>query len=640
MSDRFVVPATPWVVALVGVVTLSGCALFRPATRPGQPPPGAPPREIPLPTDGARADETAELRQAIAIYSLAQPDAGREALERFISKHPRSPQVPLAAALLARVMLHQGDVLGARALLDRRAASSVDPAARFIRGLAEARGGQPAAALTLLQPFAEAGPPPLGPEPEESELALRAALGDARLGTGDVAGAYAEWERYLRHSHVREAEKAFALQRADEMAARVNADTAAQVYRSSGSELARAALGARAAEAVRARGDADGARKIDEETAWLRRSLGWGTGAGGLGPGDPNRLGLLAPFSGAAFLLGEVVLRGAMLAIGEAGRSGEPSQFQIVARDAAPERDAAARRAAFELVREEAAVGIVGVGDRRAADSALADGVPVLMLDEAAPGAARTAFQVLHTPEARAAELARRSLALGVRRFAILAPDSPGGRRSADAFSRAASAGGGRITARAGYPSGASAFTAPIASLKRAPFEAVFVAEDARRLELIAPALAAADLWPAPYTGAQPVRTAGAPARREILLLSPAVGLGSQLLRNAGRYVQGAMFAPGFYPDAEDPRAGRFVTQYRLLYGQDPGAADAYAYDAFRLLAATVSKGARSRIDLVRALGSEPFDGVTGQLRFGPDHTRIDPPPVYLVAGDAIRALR
>ena len=170
----------------------------------------------------------------------------------------------------------------------------------------------------------------------------------------------------------------------------------------------------------------------------------------------------------------------------------------------------------------------------------------------------------------------------------------------------------------------------------------MFVAEDARRLELIAPALAAADLWPAPFTGGKPpaARAPGAPPRREILLLSPAVGLGSQLLRNAGRYVQGALFAPGFYSDAEDPRAGGFVTQYRLLYGQDPG-----RRRRLRLRRLPVHGGGRRprRPQPPRsgaALGSDPFDGVTGQVRFGADHTRADPPPVYLVDGDAIRALR
>ena len=50
----------------------------------------------------------------------------------------------------------------------------------------------------------------MGADPEEAELSLRAALGDARLGAGDAGAALAEWERYLRHGGSREAEKAFA----------------------------------------------------------------------------------------------------------------------------------------------------------------------------------------------------------------------------------------------------------------------------------------------------------------------------------------------------------------------------------------------------------------------------------------------
>jgi branched-chain amino acid transport system substrate-binding protein len=630
---------------LSALVLVTGCGLTRPrpGAGPGSPAPEQPGPEIPLPGagDGARADETAELRAAISAYSLAYPDTGRVALENFIKRHPRSPQTPIAAALLARLALHRGDPVAARAILERHAGDSPEAPVRFIRGLTEARGGAPARALELLAPFSSSGPPPVGTDPDEAELALRAALADARLAGNDVAGAYADWERYLRQPGAREAEKAFARQRADEIATRVKDDVALQVYRSAG-ELGRAALGTRAAAGLRTRGDGDGARRIDDESAGLRKSLGFGGGPGGTGPGDPHRLGLLAPFSGSAFLLGEVVLRGAMLAIGDLGGGGESSQFQIVVRDAAPERDTA-RRAAFELSRDEAAIGIVGVGDRRAVDGALSDGVPVLLIDESAPGPASTAFQVLHPPELRAAELARRALALGAKRFAVLAPETPAGRRLADAFTRAMGAGGGRVEAQARYAPGASNFTATVNQIKRAAFEAVFVADDARRLELLAPALAAGDLWPTPWAsrGAPSApRPPGTPPRRDVLLLSTAVGLGPQLLRNAGRYVQGALLAPGFFPDGDDPRAGRFVTQYRLLYGQDPGAADAYAYDAFRMLATTVSRGAGSRIDLARGLTSQPFEGVTGTVRFGPDHTRVDPPAVYTVEGDSIRGVR
>ncbi len=632
----------------VALLALTGCGLVRPVVKSPptpEPLPPLPPGEGPPPVEAIRADEEAELQQAIQSYSVANPEPARTALEGFVARHPRSAQRPRAAALLARLDLSRGDAGGARARLQEHTRpSTADPVVLFVRGLVEARENQARSALALLTPFADAGPPPGFPEREEAELALLAALGETRAASGDPAGGLAEWERYARHGAAREAERAYAGQRAEAIGARLDEETAAGVYRSTGSDFIRAAVGVRAAAALRAQGDAGGARRIEEDTGRLRRSLGWGDEAVGVGPGDPRRLGLLAPFSGPSGLLGDFVLRGAMLAIGDAAQSPEPLPFQIVARDAAAERDGVSERAAFELVREEAAIALVGVGDRRTVSSAARDGVPVLLLDEAAPGSSSTGFQVLHTPEVRAAELARRALALGVRRFAILGPESGTGQRLAEAFNRTVAAGGGRVTGRATYPAGSNAFTAAVGQLRRASFEAVFVADDANRLELVAPALAAGDIWPQPWsgptTGPRPARPPGAPARKEVLLLSTAVGLSAQLIRNAGRYVQGALLAPGFFSDAEDPRSGRFVAHYRALYGQDPGAADAYGYDAFRMLTAAIDRGARSRAELLQALAAGGFEGVTGTFRFGPDHTRVDAPPIYMVEGDAIRALR
>jgi branched-chain amino acid transport system substrate-binding protein len=596
--------------------------------------------------EATRADESAELQQALTGYSVSNPQPGRAALEAFLTRHPQSAQRARAGALLARLDLSQGDTGAARARLQAHTRpASLDPIVQFVRGLVEARE-QPGRGLALLAAFESDGPPPGFPEREEAELCLLAALGDSRAASGDPAGGLAQWERYARHGAARESERAYAAQRAESIGARLAEQAAAQLYQSSGSDFARAAVGMRAAAALRAQGDAAGARRVEEDTNRLRRSLGWSADAAGVGPGDPHRLGLLAPFSGRAALLGEVVLRGAMLAIGDAAQGGEPLPFQIVARDAASDGEAGSDRAAFELVREEAAIALVGVGDRRAVGSAARSGVPVLLLDEAAPGAISTGFQVLHTPEVRAAELARRALGLGVRRFAILGPDSPTGQRLAEAFARAASGGGGRVTGRVTYPGGSNVFTAAVGQLKRAAFEAVFVADDATRLELVAPALAAGDIWPQPWSGASgapgPRRPAapGAPARRDVLLLSTAVGLSPQLIRNAGRYVQGALLAPGFFSDADDPRASRFISQYRALYGQDPVAADAYGYDAFRLLTFAIDRGARSRAELLQALGTGSFEGVTGNFRFGPDHTRVDSPPIYMIEGDSIRALR
>jgi ABC-type branched-subunit amino acid transport system substrate-binding protein len=633
---------------VIALLALNGCGLVRPAVKAPpapEPLPPLPPGEVPPRIEASQADESAELQQALGSYSISNPAPARAALEAFVDRHPSSPQRARAGALLARLDLSRGDPRAARVVLQAHARpSSADPIVLFVRGLLEARENQPRAALATLASFASDGPPPGFPEREEAELSLLAALGDARAANGDPAGGLSEWERYARHGAAREAERIYAGQRAEAIGARLAESAAAQLYQTAGSDFARAAVGLRAAAALRARGDAAGARRVEDDTARLRRSLGWSSEVTGVGPGDPHRLGLLAPFSGSAALLGEVVLRGAMLAIGDAAQGSEPLPFQIVARDAASGRDGVSERAALELVREEAAIALVGVGDRRAVGAAVRDGVPVLLLDEAPPGATSTGFQILHTPEIRATELARRALALGVRRFAILGPDHSTGQRLAEAFSRAVAAGGGRVTGRVTYPGGTNVFTTAVGQLRRASFESVFVADDASRLELVAPALAAGDIWPQPWSGATPAprppRAPGAAPRREVLLLSTAVGLTLQLLRNAGRYVQGALLAPGFFSDVDDPRSSRFVAQYRALYGQDPVATDAYGYDAFRLLTSAIDRGARSRSDLLQALGGGAFEGVTGTLRFGPDHTRVDAPPIYMVEGDTIRALR
>ena len=621
---------------LVGLlVLLSACSLLR---RSGPPSPF--PDNLPEPGSpeeaGALADQNAELRRAMDVYSLEAPDAGRQALEAFIERYPDSPHRPTAAALLARLSLYRGDVGRAQSLLDTHAVNSTDLPVRFMRGVLFARAGKGQAALELLTPFLDDGPPPLGPDEDEAEMTLLAATAEARASTGDIAQALATWERYAHDSDARPHEQAFARSRAEAVAARAADDVAVQIYQSARSDFARAALGAKAAARLRTRGDAEGALRVSQETVALRDRLGWEAEAGGVGPGDPFRLGLLAPFSGSAAVLGEFILAGAMMAIGETTHDGQPAPYELVVRDAAPERSAAGSKGAFELVREESAIGLVGAGDRGASDPAIRDGVPVLLLDGSNPAPASSAFQVLHSPEARAAELARRALGLGVRRFAILHPEGESGGRLADAFAAAVASGGGRVTARAGYAPQSSAFTAPVKRIARAPFEAVFVPDSAQRLELVAPALAVADLWPAPAAAAK----SQSGGKRNVLLLSTAVGLGPRLLKNAGRYVNGALFAPGFYADNEDPRSAGFVGDFEALYSRSPGATDAYAYDAFRLLVSTVEGGAKSRADLLRALQATRFEGVTGSFRFDEGHARVDPPAVYVVEGNRIRALR
>jgi ABC-type branched-subunit amino acid transport system substrate-binding protein len=169
----------------------------------------------------------------------------------------------------------------------------------------------------------------------------------------------------------------------------------------------------------------------------------------------------------------------------------------------------------------------------------------------------------------------------------------------------------------------------------------VFVADGADRLELIAPALAAADLWSAPWGAPKPPAPApGKPRLRNVLLLSTASELSPKLVQAAGRYVQGALLAPGFYADAADARVRAFVDGYRAAYGADPHAAEAYAFDGVSALRAVTAAGARTRADALKAIATGTFEGLTGTMRFSPDHARADAPRVYAVEGDTIKPWR
>jgi ABC-type branched-subunit amino acid transport system substrate-binding protein len=603
---------------------------------PTQPPPVAAPGE---PQADAGAD--ADFHAARNKFEQGDREGSRAALESFVARHPDHGGRRAAELMLARLALLRGDVTGAKKLLEplieTPPEAGVASGAKYYLGLAEARLGKHAHARELLMPFLpRAGSSGPG---DEALVELRGALAEATAGVGDLPAAVEIWDAYDRGARAHE--KAYARQKAGEIAAQMSPEIAWRTYTASPEKgLARAVLGPKAAGYLRGNGDATGAAYIDGETAEARRALGFEEAGTRIGPGDPTRVGLAVPLTGKFQPVGEAAMRAAMLATGTPAPGGSDQPLQLAVRDTGLDGDRAARGLS-ELTREEAVIGILGAGERKAAAATFAqaaqDGIPLLALDDVAPGALTTAFQLIHAPEARVAELARRALKLGAREFAMLGPDSAAGKRMRDAFRHEVTAGGGRITAEATYVPGATSFSAPIAALKKSPPQVVFVADGADRLELIAPALAFADLWPTPWGKPRPAAEPGKPRPRNVLLLSTANDLSPRLLQSAGRYVQGALLAPGFYADPTDGPSKSFADAYRAAYGQEPHATEAYAYDGVNALRSAAASGAHSRADVLRALGTGTFEGLTGALRFGPEHGRVDATRIYTVDGETIR---
>ena len=618
-----------------------------PLPPPVAPAPGAPPvAGVPPAASAGPADPggDADFSEAKSRFeSGTDPEAARAVLETFVAHHPQHPARPAAELMLARLALARGDAAGARALAEPLTAAppevGVASSARYYLGLAETRLGHFARARELLLPFL---PPPGAAGPGDDALVeLRGSLAIATAGAGDGPAAVELWDAYARGG--RDAEKIYARMKISDLGAGLSPDAALQAFRSAPPKgLVRALLGPAAAAALRARGDTSGAGEIESEAESARRANGIETAADrGGSTGDASRVGLELALSGKFQPVGEAALRAAMLATGAPATPG----LQLFVRDAAGDAERASRGIA-DLSRGQSVIGIVAAVNPRlfqgeagtAALSPAADeGVPTLVLDDTPPGAGSPAFQLVHSAAGRAGALAQAALGLGAREFAVIGPDTAVGTALRRAFKAAVVAGGGRVGADLSYPPGSTSFTGAVAAIKKAQPQVVFVADGSDRLELIAPALAAADLWAAPWGAPRPAAAPGKPKARNVLLVSTAADLSPRLLQSAGRYVQGALLAPGFYAGAGDPRAAAFVQAYRSTYGQDPHVTEAYAYDGVNAIRAAVAGGARTRGDLTRALASGSFDGLTGALRFGPDHGRADPPRLYVVQGEEIK---
>lgn len=629
------------------MILLSGCASARAdAERPPLPAPA--PASTPAIDAGGDPGGDADFRAVASRAMAADAPAARAALEGFLTHHPHHHQRPAAVTMLAGVLLGLGETAAAKGLLDENAALLATQERDFLTGLCEGRLGNHGRALGLLKPYLNADPPRFPGIPDAlARRLLRPTLSDALAASDEPAGAMDQLELYAQIDGNRDAERAYALARAAEIASKIADTTALAALSVHHGAFARAVLGTKATAALRVRGDESNAVKLEQETLAVRRQLGLEPALPAAAPADPMRLGLVVPFSGAQSRLGEVVLRGAMLVVTAASHGKESVAFHLQARDATagPERSTLGGgpvAGMVSLARDEKVVGVVSTPDARAVDIATRDGIPLLLLDERAPGAQTTAFPLIHSSEARAVALARKALALGARRFAILGPDNASGKRLAAAYRKAVEEGGGAVTGHVTYAPGATSFSASVASLRKLAFEALFIPDDASRLELVAPALAVADIWPrSPRTvfAATHSSASSGTGRREALLLSTALSVSPKFLHTTERYVQGALLCPGFFP-ADDARSGSFVARFREVYGTLPSATDAYGYDAVFVLRGAVERGAKSRADVLRALATQTFEGLTGDIRFGPDHGRIDPPLVYVVDGDSIRVLK
>ena len=134
-------------------------------------------------------------------------------------------------------------------------------------------------------------------------------------------------------------------------------------------------------------------------------------------------------------------------------------------------------------------------------------------------------------------------------------------------------------------------------------FDALFIPDYAKTIGQIAPTLAYYDI-------------------EHMALLGTQGWHSPKLLERGREYVEGAVFADGFFKDSADEDVKAFVNAFEWTFGYAPEIWEAQAYDAARFILAQFNQqDIEDRQDLQEKLNNvSEFSGVTRTVRFLDNH--------------------
>lgn len=551
--------------------------------------------------------------------------------KRIVEEFPNDPIVPWAELYAGIAAVRARNFADAAVQLAKVIEKNADPGltarAELFLGIAKNYQGDTASARKLLARAESA----IENDDERTEylaaVAYATAAGDKPLAALPLFDQL--WQR------VTPTERALIVARCQELVAALDRNTLERLFDQIPDRRGPAigAVGSRLVVIYDHAGDTARAERMRDNMVPVRAALGLPRTISEAEVGSVQNTGGDARLLGAVVPLGSRkenrVAEQAVAGLGLA--AGAPDGQGVVAIETRAAVDKTTSAEAVDALAQRNVLAIIGPIGKESVDAASARaenlGVPLISLSPSAEQrpTGRFIFHIRHSPEHRARTLAARALARGVKTFAILAPDTPYGKGISTAFSEAVKQGGGATVKIVTYAADAKSFTKEASALGSG-WDAVFVADEATRLGLIAPTLAAtgnvpkAQPWPKKLKNGRP-----------ILLLSTAEGLDASYLANAGRHSEGALLAPGFYPDAADPVQKPFIDRFIAAYGHLPEATEAYAFDAAQLVAAA---GGGGRAGLAMQLARGQLQGVTGAIQFDANHRRTDPGVIYTVVED------
>ena len=341
-------------------------------------------------------------------------------------------------------------------------------------------------------------------------------------------------------------------------------------------------------------------------------------------------IGVIIPLSGRYAPFGKRIKQGIELAT---RRNGAAVRFIVVDNMSDSDQTEAAMRTLIYTRRVLAIIGPLSSNNcRRAAVIAEDAHVPMIALAPHAdiPQLGDYVLRNSLTSAQQAYALASYAInELGLNTYAIMAPDSRNGHEFSRLFSAAISAAGGDIVRRQFFPTDATDFRRQLlllkgenpdappeedkqageeqlaveqqreAGLPSVDFEALFIPAYADKVAMLAPQLE--------FYGIENVQLLGINGWN-----SP------RLLKQAGRYINHAIFTDGFFTAGDNSAVSAFVSACAAQFKQQPSILEAQGYDsACFVQRAIATYQPETAADMQRALLQlRGFDGVSGLRSF------------------------
>lgn len=308
------------------------------------------------------------------------------------------------------------------------------------------------------------------------------------------------------------------------------------------------------------------------------------------------KVGLLLPLSGPQGNLGRSMLQAADMGLFDVAGD----NFKLIPRDTAtPGGPAAAAREALADKADIVLGPLFGAELKQAAAPVTAARVPMVSFSNDNSQAQTGVYILGVSPESQVNRVVAYAASQGLKRFAIMVPNSPFGRLVLSAYQESVVQAGGTISQVVFYDPKSLDLTQPVREMadayKRSGFDALMIPEGGQKLRAFAAMLPAFEI----PTGL--VRL-----------------LGTTQWQDASIASENSLVGGWFAAPAPD-RLQTFAQRYTSLYGATPDPRAGIVYDAVTLAVALAQSKAGGDFSVPRMTDPSGFAGVTGVFRLGTD---------------------